>query len=213
MLGGKVRAVRRRARGRQVQLAERPGISASYLNFDRQAAGRYGSTAHQARRCDAPRSEGLLGRRRDTPSWSAARGLGDPLFDDTTSHPRRARTAAASPTVSRALLTLFEAYSTHGKPRASLVARSPQRSRPGPYPRLPSEESDELATWTALLRGPRRRSGSAPGQCPARPGEPLRRAGSLPHGSAWRHHVRLGERRCDLGSDPAFDPEQPTPSL
>ena len=147
-LGAKVRALRRRESLSQVQLAERLGISASYLNL----------IEHDRR----PLNAGLLIKLSqilpvDLKSLAAndearltadlMEALGDPLFEGhALAAPDVMELATASPSVSRAVLALYQAYRGARESADMLAARLSEGdelhtidSSP-----LPSEEVSDL---------------------------------------------------------------------
>ena len=147
-LGGRVRALRRRAQITQVQLAAQLGISASYLNL-----------IEQNRR---PLSAPLLLKlaeilRFDLKTFSSDHDtrrigellevFGDPLFDDddvTTQEVREL--AATSPVMALAVVRLYEAYRNAAQSLDSLAARlSDDEATPSVDTlRLPTEEVSDL---------------------------------------------------------------------
>jgi predicted transcriptional regulator/transcriptional regulator with XRE-family HTH domain len=146
-LGGKVRALRRRAQVTQVQLASELGISPSYLNL-----------IEQNRR---PLSAPLLLKLADilhvdlktfsTDQDTRRIGellevFGDPLFDDdeVTTHEVR-ELAAASPVVTGAIVRLYEAYRSAAQSLDGLAARLPDgEAASAETLRLPTEEVSDL---------------------------------------------------------------------
>jgi predicted transcriptional regulator/transcriptional regulator with XRE-family HTH domain len=147
-LGGRVRALRRRAHVTQVQLASQLGISPSYLNL-----------IEQNRR---PLSAPLLIRLADVlhfdlKSFSTdddtrrigelLEVFGDPLFDDddVTAHEVR-ELAASSPVLSRAVVRLYEAYRNAAQSMDGLAARlsDGDASATSDALRLPTEEVSDL---------------------------------------------------------------------
>ena len=147
-LGGKVRALRRRAHVTQVQLASQLGISPSYLNL-----------IEQNRR---PLSAALLLKlaeifRLDLKTFSSDQDtrrvgellelFGDPLFDDdevTTQEVREL--AGSSPVLSAAIVRLYGAYRSAAQSLDGLAARLPDGDAPvsGDTLRLPTEEVSDL---------------------------------------------------------------------
>lgn len=148
LLGAKVRALRRRERMTQVHLAERLGVSASYLNL----------IENNRRPLTAP----LLLRlaqifHLDLQTFAASEedarltadlieAFGDPIFEahGLTNHDLR-ELAASSPNVARAVLTLYRSYAAA---RESVVTLGERVAGDGfmaaPASRLPSEEVSDL---------------------------------------------------------------------
>lgn len=145
-LGGKVRALRRRARFTQVQLADRLGISASYLNLIEQ--NRRPLTAPLLIRLAEILQFDLKTFSRDEETRRLGELLemfGDPLFDEHDVTPQDVRElAATSPTLSRALLALFQAYRESRQSMESLAARLSDGDAASASLRLPSEEVTDL---------------------------------------------------------------------
>jgi len=147
-LGAKIRALRRRESLSQVQLAERLGISASYLNL----------IEHDRR----PLSAGLLIKLGqilpvDLKSLAAndearltadlMEALGDPLFEGhALAAPDVMELATASPSVSRAVLALYQAYRGARESADMLAARLSEGDELHAIDssRLPSEEVSDL---------------------------------------------------------------------
>ena len=147
-LGAKVRALRRRESLSQVQLAERLGISASYLNLiehDRRPlnAGlliKLGQILPVDLKSLAANDEARL-------TADLMEALGDPLFEGhALAAPDVMELATASPSVSRAVLALYQAYRGARESADMLAARLSEGdelhaidSSP-----LPSEEVSDL---------------------------------------------------------------------
>jgi predicted transcriptional regulator/transcriptional regulator with XRE-family HTH domain len=146
-LGGKVRALRRRENLTQAQLAERLGISPSYLNL----------IEHNRRPLPAP----LLIRvaelfRLDLSQLSSENDartvadlmeiFGDPAFDaHGLSAPEVREVAQASPGVARAIVSLYQAYRGAREAVDTLTSRiSDGGGMVGLDSRLPSEEVSDL---------------------------------------------------------------------
>lgn len=147
-LGGRVRALRRRARMTQVQVAAQLGISPSYLNL-----------IEQNRR---PLSAPLLIKLAeilhfDLKSFSTDDDMrrtgellevfGDPLFDDDDVTPQEVRElVATSPVLSRAIVRLYDAYRGASRSMDSLAARlsEGQELTSAETLRLPTEEVSDL---------------------------------------------------------------------
>jgi predicted transcriptional regulator/DNA-binding XRE family transcriptional regulator len=147
-LGGRVRALRRRAQVTQVQLASQLGISPSYLNL-----------IEQNRR---PLSAPLLLKlaeilQFDLKIFSSDHDIrrmgellevfGDPLFDqdDVTTQEVR-ELAATSPALARAVVRLYEAYRSAAQSLDSLAARlsDGEAAASADTLRLPTEEVSDL---------------------------------------------------------------------
>ena len=147
-LGGRIRALRRRARVTQVQVAAQLGISASYLNL-----------IEQNRR---PLSASLLLKlaeilKFDLKAFSTdddtrrtgelLEVFGDPLFDDDDVTPQEVRElVATSPVLSRAIVRLYDAYRGAAQSMDSLTARltEGQELTSAETLRLPTEEVSDL---------------------------------------------------------------------
>jgi len=147
-LGGRIRALRRRARVTQVQVAAQLGISASYLNL-----------IEQNRR---PLSAPLLLKlaeilKFDLKSFSTdddtrrtgelLEVFGDPLFDDDDVTPQEVRElVATSPVLARAIVRLYDAYRGAARSMDSLTARltEGQELTSAETLRLPTEEVSDL---------------------------------------------------------------------
>jgi predicted transcriptional regulator/DNA-binding XRE family transcriptional regulator len=147
-LGGRIRALRRRARVTQVQVAAQLGISASYLNL-----------IEQNRR---PLSASLLLKLAEilkfdlkvfsTDDDTRRTGellevFGDPLFDDDDVTPQEVRElVATSPVLSRAIVRLYDAYRGAAQSMDSLTARltEGQELTSAETLRLPTEEVSDL---------------------------------------------------------------------
>ncbi len=147
LLGGKVRALRRQRNLTQTQLAERLGISASYLNL----------IEHNRRSLSAPlliRLAEVLGLDlKDLSAEGQARTIaelmevfGDPLFeghDVTTAELREL--ASASPTAARAVLALYRAYRNAREGSEALAATLSDGVLDGiDASHLPTEEVSDL---------------------------------------------------------------------
>jgi predicted transcriptional regulator/transcriptional regulator with XRE-family HTH domain len=148
VLGGRVRALRRRAQVTQTQLASRLGISPSYLNLIEQ----------NRRPLSAPLLLKLAGvldvdLKTFSPDADTRRigglleAFGDPLFDDdhvTTQEVREL--AEASPGVADAVVRLYAAYRHVVQSMDSLAARLPDGEAPAGADalRLPTEEVSDL---------------------------------------------------------------------
>lgn len=147
-LGGRIRALRRRARVTQVQVAAQLGISPSYLNL-----------IEQNRR---PLSAPLLLKlaevlQFDLKTFSTdddtrrtgelLEVFGDPLFDDEDVTPQEVRElVSSSPVLSRAVVRLYDAYRSASQSRDSLAARLSEGHdlTSAETLRLPTEEVSDL---------------------------------------------------------------------
>ncbi len=146
MYGAKVRAVRRHAGLTQAQLATRLGISASYLNLIEQ--NRRPLTAPlliklaetlgvDLRTFSADHDTRRLGELLEV--------FGDPLFEDHDLTANEIRElAAASPVLTRAILTLYEAYRSTRDSLASLATRVSDDTSGIASTRLPTEEVSDV---------------------------------------------------------------------
>jgi predicted transcriptional regulator/DNA-binding XRE family transcriptional regulator len=145
-LGAKVRALRRRRGLTQAQLADRLGISASYLNL----------IEHDKRPLPAPLlirlaevlSLDLKALSAEHDARTAAdllEAFGDPLFDphDLTAAEVR-EVAQASPGVARAVVALYRAYRGAAEAASTLASRISQEGISGLDSRLPTEEVSDL---------------------------------------------------------------------
>jgi predicted transcriptional regulator/transcriptional regulator with XRE-family HTH domain len=146
-LGGKVRALRRRENLTQAQLAERLGISPSYLNL----------IEHNRRPLPAPLLIRLaeilrLDLRQLSPDQDARsvadllEVFGDPLFDAHDLAAAEVREMAqASPAVARAVVALYEAYRGAREAADTLTSKlSDGGGLLGLDSRLPTEETSDL---------------------------------------------------------------------
>ena len=171
-LGARIRALRRQQGLSQVQLAERLGISPSYLNL----------IEHNRRPLTAPlliqlaadlpaRPEGLRPRRRGAARRRPPGGVRRPAVRGArpSPPPTCASWPAQTPDVARAVLTLYHAYSSARESAATLAERSRRAatSRGVERSRLPSEEvsdsSSATGTTSPSWRRARRRSGARRG--------------------------------------------------
>jgi predicted transcriptional regulator/DNA-binding XRE family transcriptional regulator len=145
-LGGKVRALRRRENLTQSQLAERLGISPSYLNL----------IEHNRRPLPAPLliklAEFFRLDLRQLSSEHDARSIadlmevfGDPVFEghDLTAGEVR-DVAQGSPAVARAVVGLYQAYRAAREASDTLASRLTDGGPPGLDSRLPTEEVSAL---------------------------------------------------------------------
>jgi len=147
-LGGRIRALRRRARLTQVQVSAQLGISPSYLNL-----------IEQNRR---PLSAPLLIKlaeilKFDLKTFSTDEDtrrtgellevFGDPLFDDDDVTPQEVRElVGASPVLARAIVRLYDAYRSSTRSMDSLATRlsEGQDQASAETLRLPTEEVSDL---------------------------------------------------------------------
>ena len=146
-IGAKIRALRRRGNLTQVQLASRLGISPSYLNL-----------IEQNRR---PLSAALLLKlaelfQLDLKAFSSDHDarlvsdllevLGDPLFEDHDVTAQEVRElGTASPTLARAVVTLYRAYRTARESAETLASRLVEDENVASIDtRLPTEEVSDL---------------------------------------------------------------------
>jgi predicted transcriptional regulator/DNA-binding XRE family transcriptional regulator len=145
-LGAKVRALRRRQSMTQAQLADRLGISASYLNL----------IEHGRRPLPAPlliRLAGVfaldlksLSGEQDARSVADLLELfGDPLFDGHDLPAAEVRElAAGSPQVARAVVALYHAYRAAKEAASTLASQLSERGLSAVDSRLPTEEVSDL---------------------------------------------------------------------
>lgn len=146
-LGGKVRALRRRERLSQVQLADRLGISPSYLNL----------IEHNRRPLSAPLLiklaqlfqldlQAFAGEEEQGLASDLLEVFGDPIFDpyEMTSADVR-EIASSSPMAGRAIVALYQAYLNARESANSLAAQvSDGLVEQAPSAALPSEEVSDL---------------------------------------------------------------------
>lgn len=145
-LGAKVRALRRRRSLTQAQLADRLGISASYLNLIEH--GRRPLPAPLLIRLAEVLELDLKSLSAENDARSAADLLevfGDPLFDahDLTAGEVR-EMAQASPGVARAVLALYRAFRGAREAASTLASRISQEGVAAHDSRLPTEEVSDL---------------------------------------------------------------------
>lgn len=147
-LGGRIRALRRRARITQVRVAAALGISPSYLNLIEQ----------NRRPLSAPLLLKLAGilhfdLKAFSPDDDTRRTgellevFGDPLFDDDDVTPQEVRElVVASPVLSRAIVRLYDAYRGAARSVDSLAARLSEGNdlTSAETLRLPTEEVSDL---------------------------------------------------------------------
>jgi len=145
-LGAKVRALRRRQSMTQAELADRLGISASYLNL----------IEHGRRPLPAPlliRLAGVfaldlksLSGEQDARSAADLLELfGDPLFDGHDLPAAEVRElAAGSPQVARAVVALYHAYRAAKEAASTLASQLSERGVSAVDSRLPTEEVSDL---------------------------------------------------------------------
>ena len=148
LLGAKVRALRRREQMTQVDLAERLGISASYLNLIEN--NRRPLTAPLLLRLAQIFQLDLqtFGGSEEDARLSAdlLEAFGDPIFErhGLTNHDLR-EIVASSPNVARAILTMYRSYASTRESVAALGERLSTDGFSGaPASRLPSEEVSDL---------------------------------------------------------------------
>jgi len=145
-LGARVRQIRRRERLTQVQLAQRLGISPSYLNL----------IEHNRRSLSAPLliklSQVLNVELKMFSAEEDARSVaellevfGDPLFEghDLTA-PEIQELATANPPAARAILALYHAYRSARESADTLAMRLSEEDPASVDSRLPSEEVSDL---------------------------------------------------------------------
>ncbi|HSB20915.1 MAG TPA: short-chain fatty acyl-CoA regulator family protein [Anaeromyxobacteraceae bacterium] len=145
-LGAKVRALRRRRSLTQAQLADRLGISASYLNLIEH--GRRPLPAPLLIRLAEVLELDLKSLSAENDARSAADLLevfGDPLFDahDLTAGEVR-EMAQASPGVARAVLALYRAFRGAREAASTLASRISEEGVTAHDSRLPTEEVSDL---------------------------------------------------------------------
>ena len=145
-LGAKVRALRRRRSVTQAQLAERLGISASYLNLIEH--GKRPLPAPLLIRLAEVLEIDLKALSAENDARSAADLLevfGDPLFDalDLTAGEVR-EMAQASPGVARGVVALYRAFRGAREAASTLASRISQEGVAGLDSRLPTEEVSDL---------------------------------------------------------------------
>ncbi len=145
-LGAKVRTLRRRKGLTQAQLAERLGISASYLNL----------IEHNRRPLPSPLllklAEVLELELKELASGQEARSVadllelfGDPIFDGHDLVAAEVREMAqASPSVARAVVTLYHAFRGAREAANTLASRITEGGAAGLDSRLPTEEVSDL---------------------------------------------------------------------
>lgn len=148
LLGAKVRALRRREQMTQVDLAERLGISASYLNLIEN--NRRPLTAPLLLRLAQIFQLDLqtFGASEEDARLSAdlLEAFGDPMFErhGLTNQDLR-ELVASSPNVARAVLTMYRSYASTRESVAALGERLSTDGFSGaPASRLPSEEVSDL---------------------------------------------------------------------
>ncbi len=146
-LGAKVKAVRRREQLTQVQLAERLGISASYLNL----------IEHNRRPLTAPLLiklahlfkldlDAFAGEDESRLGADLMEAFGDPLFDGHDLRPEDVRELVGNPAMARSVLSLYQSYRTGRESMNDLASRlteSEDPDSPGDS-RLPTEEVSDL---------------------------------------------------------------------
>jgi len=145
-LGAKVRALRRRQSMTQAQLADRLGISASYLNLIEH--GRRPLPAPLLIKLAEVLELDLKSLSAENEARSAADLLevfGDPLFDahDLTAGEVR-EMAQASPGVARAVVALYRAFRGAREAASTLASRISEEGVAGLDSRLPTEEVSDL---------------------------------------------------------------------
>ncbi len=146
-LGGKIRTLRRRAGMTQVQLAEKLGISASYLNLIEHNRRPLPAALliHVAQLFDvdlralAPDSDARL-------VSDLLEAFGDPLFEGQPLAAGEVRElASGSPSVARAVLALYQQYRAARDSAQALASRLSDDALPGlEQNQLPSEEVSDL---------------------------------------------------------------------
>jgi XRE family transcriptional regulator, fatty acid utilization regulator len=148
LLGGRIRAMRRRARLTQVQVAAQLGISASYLNLIEQ--NRRPLSASLLIKLAEILSFDLKSFSTDDDTRRTGELLevfGDPLFDDDDVTPQEVRElVSSSPVLSRAIVRLYDAYRSASRSTDSLAARlsEGQELTSAETLRLPTEAVSDL---------------------------------------------------------------------
>jgi predicted transcriptional regulator/transcriptional regulator with XRE-family HTH domain len=145
-LGPKVRTLRRRASLTQAQLAERLGISPSYLNLIEH--GRRPMPAALLLRLAQQLDVDVRSLSADADARTAAdllEAFGDPLFEThELTAPEVRELAASAPAVARAVLALYHAYRAARETADSLASRVSEKLAGLDLSRLPTEEVSDL---------------------------------------------------------------------